>query len=808
MTTMSALKRWLRRLAVLAFLLVLAGGLTVYLVYRHYAPTLPDVAVLREVRLQVPMKVYSRDGKLIANFGEARRLPLAIADVPPVLRDAFIATEDERFYEHPGVDYQSMARVAWEFVRAGGQFGTGGSTITMQLARNFFLTPERRIERKLREILLALKIERELGKDEILELYLNKIFLGNRAYGVAAAAQSYYGKAVSELTLPEAAMIAGLPKAPSELNPIQNPERSLDRRNYVLTRMHEAGFITAEELAAARASPETARIHEFPIELEAPYVAEMARLEAERLLGSEEALTGGYAVYTSIDSAMQQAANDALRASLVDYDERHGYRGPEAHVALVGDGANEAALATLQALSPTGGLLPALVLAVDGEIASGVLSDGSAWQLPFEQMRWARRHISADERGPTPKSIGEILKAGDIIRLRQVEDGWRLTQLPAVQGALVALDPDDGAVRALVGGFSFARSKFNRATQSERQPGSSFKPFVYSAAFEKGFTPASIVNDAPIVFEIPGVEKAWRPQNDNETFSGPIRLREAMVRSKNLVSIRVLDAIGVGYAREYIERFGFGAERLPPNLSIALGTGTAPPLVMARGYAVFANGGYRVEPHIVSQIVDASGSEVFRVMPPRACAECPERIASEFALESATTDPAAPDATPADAVQLAPRVIDARNAYLVTSLLMDVVKRGTGRRAMELGRNDLAGKTGTTNEHRDAWFSGFNQSLVVTTWMGFDDFSTLGDGEFAARTALPMWTRFMATALEGVPERLPSIPPGLTTARINAGSGLLTSASDDAAIMEVFRVEDVERLGRSTSTREDPYEVF
>jgi penicillin-binding protein 1A len=805
---MSALRRWLRRLAVLAALLTVAGALTAYLVYRHYAPTLPDVAVLRDVRLQVPMKVYSRDGKLIAHFGEARRLPLAIADVPAVLRDAFIATEDERFYEHPGVDYQSMARVAWEFVRAGGQFGTGGSTITMQLARNFFLTPERRIERKLREILLALKIERELGKDEILELYLNKIFLGNRAYGVAAAAQAYYGKAVSELTLPEAAMIAGLPKAPSELNPIQNPERSLERRNYVLTRMREAGFIDAQTLTTALATPETARIHEFPIELEAPYVAEMARLEAERLLGSEEALTGGYSVYTSIDSTMQLAANEALRASLIDYDERHGYRGPEAHVALSADGAGEAALATLRALSATGGLVPALVLKVEAERALGVLADGSEWELPWEEARWARRHVSADERGPPPKSLAEVLKAGDIIRLRQVEKGWRLTQLPAVQGALVAMDPDDGAVRALVGGFSFARSKFNRATQSERQPGSSFKPFVYSAAFEKGFTPASIVNDAPIVFEIPGVEKAWRPQNDNETFSGPIRLREAMVRSKNLVSIRVLDAIGVSYAREYIDRFGFGADRLPPNLSIALGTGTAPPLLMARGYAVFANGGYRVEPHIVTRILDAGGNESFLAQPARACAQCPERIASEFALE-----PGVPEATPADgevahSVVLAPRVIDARNAYLITSLLMDVVKRGTGRRAMELGRSDLAGKTGTTNDHRDAWFSGFNQSLVVTSWMGFDDFSTLGDGEFAARTALPMWTRFMATALDGVPEQLPPIPPGLTTARINAGSGLLTSSGDETAIMEVFRVEDVERLGRSTSTREDPYEVF
>lgn len=801
--------RWLRRLGILLLVGIVLGAVGLYVVYRHYAPQLPDVAVLRDVRFQVPLKVYSRDGKLLANFGEARRFPVRIEDVPPLVKNAFIATEDERFYEHPGVDYQSMVRVGWEFIRAGGEFGTGGSTITMQLARNFFLTPEVKIERKLKEILLALKIEREITKDEILGLYLNKIFLGNRAYGVAAAAQVYYGKALSELSLPEAAMIAGLPKAPSDLNPIQNPTRALERRSYVLTRMREAGFISAEEFAQANAEPDLAKMHELPIELEAPYVAEMARLDAERILGAEEALTGGYSVYTTVDSRLQVAANDALRAALIDYEERHGYRGPEASIA---QGTPETdALATLRGLTAPGGLIAALVLSTTPEKAELKFADGTTGELAFEQVKWARRWISSNQRGPAPTNLTSVLKAGDVIRVRQLPDdgGWRLTQLPTVQGALVGLDPEDGSIRALIGGYSFGRSKFNRATQSERQPGSSFKPFVYSAAFEKGFTAASIVNDAPIVFDIPGVEKAWRPQNDNETFSGPIRLREAMVRSKNLVSIRILDAIGVNYAREFITKFGFRPASLPPNLSIALGTSSAPPLTMARGYAVFANGGFLVEPHLIDRIDDANGVASYTADPPRACAECPERIAQEFALEPIAAQATNADGTP-QTVKLAPRAIDARNSYLVTSLLLDVVKRGTGRKALELGRNDLAGKTGTTNEHRDAWFSGFNHSMVATAWMGFDDFSSLGEGEFAAKTALPMWIRFMGEALRDVPDVPPIMPTGITTARINKGSGLLTNASDANAMMEIFRVEDMERLARGNtgSGKQDPYEVF
>lgn len=814
------MKLWIRLFRWL-LLLVSAGALfaaiALYLVYRHYEPQLPEVATLRDVRFQVPLKIYSFDGKLIANFGEARRFPSTIDEVPEVMKQAFIATEDERFYTHPGVDYQGMARVGWEFIRAGGAFGSGGSTITMQLARNFFLSPERKLERKLKEILLALKIERELSKDEILGLYLNKIFLGNRAYGVAAAAQVYYGKALSELTLPEAAMIAGLPKAPSDLNPIQNPQRALERRNYVLARMRDVGYIDTATFATAVSVPEVARIHELPIELEAPYVAEMARIEAERMLGTEEAVTGGYSVYTSVNSSLQTAANEAVRGALIDYEERHGYRGPEAHIAFEGDAPDESALRVLKSASPIGGLEPALVTTVNAESASLLMQDGSDAVLDLKEALWARRYLSPDSRGATPKALSEVLKVGDLVRIRLHDSGnWRLAQIPAVQGTLVSLDPENGAIRSLVGGYSFSRSKFNRATQSERNPGSSFKPFVYSSAFEKGFTAASIINDAPIVFDIPGVEKAWRPQNDNQTFSGPIRLREAMVRSKNLVSIRLLDAIGVPYARRYIQRFGFSAKQLPENLSLALGTASAPPLTMARGYAVFANGGYLVEPYLIDHIVDSRGNTTYSVNPTVVCGECPERLTQEFALDLPTTpdaDPDSADSTSSEPVagpNLAPRVIDARNAYLVTSLLMDVVKRGTGRRAMELGRNDLAGKTGTTNEHRDAWFSGFNQSLVTTAWMGFDDFSTLGNGEFASKTALPMWISFMGAALKDMPQTLPRMPTGITTARINSSTGLLTSASDANAIMEIFKVEDLDQIGHGNAStgRKDPYEVF
>ena len=806
----------------------LAGAISVWVLYRLYEPDLPDVEILKEVQLQQPLRIYSLDDRLIASIGEARRNPTPFENIPEQVAQAFIAAEDARFYEHPGVDYQGILRAGWQVLRSGGEYGSGGSTITMQLARNFFLSPERRIERKLKEIMLSLRIEHALSKQEILALYLNKIFFGHRAYGVSAAAEVYYGKTLEELTLAESAMIAGLPKAPSDLNPVQNPARAVERRNYVLARMLEEGFIDQAAFEEATSAADYAFVHDPPVELEADYVAEMVRREAEQRLGPE-AITAGYRVYTTVQAPLQEAANTAVRKELIAYDRRHGFRGPEAHLELPADDSSDARRALLNGFWAIAGHLPALVVASSDERGELLLSDGQLVELGVEEVSWARRYISENQRGPTPRKVSDVLKPGDVVRVaRNEEGGFELSQLPAVQGAVVSIDPEDGAVRALVGGFSFAQSKFNRAVQSNRQPGSSFKPFVYSAALEQGFTPATIVNDAPLVYVDPWLDKVWRPQNDNEKFYGPMRLREAMVLSRNLVSIRVLEAIGIPFAREYALRFGFEPDAIPPNLSMALGTASAPPIAMARGYAVFANGGFLVTPHVISRIEGPDGEVVYAATPALACKECPERIASDLlglpeppsADSTAQTAPAE-DPEPAQLLDpsqqpidehspvLAKRVIDARNAFLITSMMRDVIKRGTGRGAMVLGRNDLAGKTGTTNEHRDAWFSGFNDHLVTTAWVGFDQFTSLGNGEFGAKAALPIWVGFMGKALDGVPESRLLPPPGITTARVSKESGLLTWPGDPVAMLEYLREEDLERLGNaSRQSASATYEIF
>lgn len=825
---MKTLFRWLRWTALVLLLLAGAGIGGLYYAYVVVRDDLPTVAEIRDVRLQVPLRVYTREGRLIASFGEMRRTPMKLAEIPLVVQQAFLAAEDARFYEHPGVDYQGVARAVVDLVRRGGEKGVGGSTITQQLARNVFLSPEVTFERKFREMVLALKMEQELGKEEILELYLNKIFLGHRAYGVAAAAEVYYGKTLAELTLAEAAMLAAIPKAPSRLNPVNDPIGAIERRDYVLRRMLEVGYIDAAAHEAASQEPNRARLHSPPVEVSAPYVAEMVRQEAERILGAD-ALIGGYSVYTTIGANEQTAANEAARVAVLDYDRRHGYRGPEARLNLRGDESSAELDALLAPFSTVSRLQPAIVRAVDAKQATLYLAGGKELSLELPALQWARRYLNESARGPAPQRVGDVVAVGDVVRVAENVDGsWSLAQLPKVQCAFVALDPEDGAVRALVGGFNFERSKFNRAVQSMRQPGSSFKPFIYSAALEKGFTTASIINDAPIVFHDPALDRVWKPQNDNATFLGPTRLREAMVTSRNLVSVRVLDAIGVRYAREFIQRFGFSPASLPENLSLALGTNSAPPLVMARGYAVFANGGYLVDPHLIERIVDADGREVFRSAAPRACARCPERLQADLErLEraAATTDsdptavtastPAAStvaaDPVNAPAVPLAPRAIDERNAYIIATMLLDVVKRGTGRAAMTLGRTDLGGKTGTTNDHRDAWFSGFGPGMVASAWVGFDDFGSLGEGEFGARAALPIWVGYAKVALEGVPNQPPLPPPGVTTARINPTTGHLVSGGE-GSILEVFRSEDLDGLiaapGGERTIKQDPYEVF
>ncbi len=811
--------------ACLAIALLCAG-----VAYWLIAPRLPSVETLKDVRMQVPLRVYASDGKLIATFGETRRIPVRIDDVPLQLKQAFLAAEDSNFYDHGGVDLSGTTRAVLHVIFSGGEKTQGGSTITQQVARNFFLSPEKSYTRKLSEMFLAFRIENALSKDEILELYLNKIFLGHRSYGIAAAAEFYYGKTLAELDLAECAMLASLPKFPSTGNPLYNRERAETRRNYVLGRMLDNGFIDEEAYRVSVAEPDDASPHEPPIEVHAPYLAEMVRRDALERFG-DEALNDGYSIHTTIDSRAQEAANQAVRASLLDYDRRHGYHGAEAHIDLAATTQTPQEL--LSGYYPVGGLAPGLVTDVDADHAIVRLGDGQGIELDLEGVAWARPYEGENRRGATPKKVSDVLAVGDIVRVvhhradeadKDDEDRWMLAEVPKAQAALVALDPENGAIHALVGGFSFLRSKFNRVTQSARGPGSGFKPFLYAAAFDHGFTPASIVNDAPLVFPDPSKpDGLWMPQNDDNTFRGPMRLREALVKSVNLVSVRLLDAIGVHYGREYATRFGFSLDQIPNNLSMALGTASVSPLEMARGFAVFANGGFLVDPWYITTIVDRDGNTVYTAQPALACRDCPER-SMDAAVEPRATAVTVRGLSPigranaSAGVQpgqpiLAPRVLDARTAYLVQSLMRDVVRRGTGSKAMVLGRKDLAGKTGTTNEHRDAWFSGYNASLVASAWVGMDDFSSLGRGEFGSKAALPIWIDFMRVALEGVPERPFDMPPGISTVRIDADSGLLASAGDPDAILEVLKSEDVARLAAqpqpdNDDAQRDAYDVF
>jgi penicillin-binding protein 1A len=799
----------------------LLGVLGVAVAYWLLAPSLPDTSQIRDIRLQVPLRVYSRDGKLIALFGETKRTPVKIEAIPRQLRQAVMAIEDARFEEHHGIDFRGIGRAVWLLTTTDRDRVPGGSTITQQVARNFFLSNEYSATRKASEIFLALKMERELTKDEILGLYLNKIFFGYRCYGVGAASEFYYGKTLDQLTLAESAMLASIPKFPSTGNPLTNPDRAKIRRDYVLQRMFELGWIAQADMTAAQNEPDRAHPHEPAIELDAPYVAEMVRVEAIERLGAD-ALNNGYRAYTSLDSRLQEAANTAVRTQLIQFDRRYGYRGAEAKVPAEVAAQPEQAKQTLSTISPVAGLIPALVTEAGVDSGTAMLADGQSIALDLAGVAWARARLLPRGVGPKPTRVNQVLQPGDVIRVVRTESGeWQLAQIPAAQAALAALDPEDGSIRALVGGFNFSLSKFNRATQSNRQPGSSFKPFVYSAAFERGFTPASIVNDAPLSFPDPSAEGGvWKPQNDNEDFNGPMRLREAMVSSRNLISVRLLDAIGVRYAREYIQRFGFPEDALPENLSLALGTSSVSPVGLARGYATFANGGYLIDPYLISRIEDDQGKALYESSPARACRGCPERLSdqsrpTETAAQDlsallddapAATAPIARDppataavaATPAASpnATLAPRKVDERNAFLITTLLRDVVVRGTGRTAMVLERNDLGGKTGTTNHYRDAWFSGFNSKLVATVWMGHDDFTPLGEGEFAVRTALPIWIDFMRVALADIPEEPLQVPPGISTARISAGGHLLAAAAE-GGLLEYFKSEDLLKLSAS-----------
>ncbi|WGL15106.1 penicillin-binding protein 1A [Microbulbifer bruguierae] len=837
-----------------------AGAMAFSSIYLYLKPGLPSVESLRDIRLQTPLRIYSRDMKLIGEFGEKRRSPITIAQTPDMFIKAILAAEDDAFYSHSGVSIKGLMRAARQLV-ASGSIQSGGSTLTMQVARNFFLSRDQHFIRKFNEILLSLQIEQELSKDEILALYINKIFLGNRAYGFQAAAQVYYGKDINELNLAQWAMMAGLPKAPSTYNPIANPSRALVRRNWILKRMLDLGYIDQDAYKNSITAPVTARYHGRDLDMSAPYVAEMARKEAVELFG-DAAYTDGYQVITTVDSKLQDAARKALQNGLETYDSRHGYRGPEQRLdpELLAD--NDQLVDLLREIPLLGDLEPAVVTAVAPQSLSVQLRDRRVIEIPWDRgLSTIRPYISENARGPRLKSADEMFAPGDVVRLRRVlisaeevekerenarvaaienaaesladatvtddpfttpegladdeqtetpqpREEWHLTQVPAAQSALVSLQPEDGAIRALVGGYDFRQSHFNRVTQAARQPGSNFKPFIYSSAIERGYTAASIINDAPIIFEQTNLEDVWRPENSSGDFLGPIRLRQALYLSKNLVSIRLLQALGIDYALNFVENFGFDRSKLARNLTIALGSSALTPLEIARGYAAFANGGFRVEPYLVDQVLDVHGDTIYQALPLTVCSDCPETseqyggepepidlqsIPQETALASGEREPlelrtlpVAPLHADEQARPRAPRAISAETAYIMDSMLKDVIKKGTGRMALSMKRGDIAGKTGTTNGPRDAWFSGYSPHLATSVWVGFDSNSELGKNEYGGSAALPIWIDFMSEALEGLPERHLAQPDDIVTMRINPRTGLRTSRG---GIFEIFRAD-------------------
>jgi penicillin-binding protein 1A len=716
---------WLRLvalpLAALAGLLaagLLAAGLVVVLAY----PQLPSLEALTAYQPKIPLRIYSAEGVLIGEFGEERRSFIPVAEVPQQLKNAVIAAEDERFYEHPGIDYVGVLRAAWANLAAGGT-RQGASTITMQVARNFFLSSERTLTRKLYEALLAFKIEHSLTKEQILELYVNQIYLGQRAYGFAAASQTYYGKPLAQLSLAEISMLAGLPKAPS-INPVSNPPRAKRRQQYVLRRMTELGYIDATQYEdALKASLRTRReITEYTVHAE--FAAEMVR-QAIAEHYPEDVYTRGFRVYTTIRKADQDAAYEALRKGVLEYDRRAGYRGPEGYVELPANPEDDDIEDALADHPDSDDLHAAVVLGYDGKQVQAALRNGERLTIQGPGLQFAARALDA-KAGPQKR-----IRKGAIVRVQREGKSWQILQLPEVEAAFIALDPQDGAIRALVGGFDFSRNKFNHVTQAWRQPGSSFKPFIYSASLEKGFTAATVVPDEPVVLEAEQTgSQRWEPKNYDGRFEGPMRLRTALTKSKNMVSIRVLDAIGPKYAQEYVARFGFEAERHPPYLTMALGAGSVTAWQMARAYSVFANGGFLVQPYFIHKIVDDRGN-------PLALAD-PRRAGDE-----------------------ALRVLDPRNAFIMDNMMQDVTRSGTAARAGRLGRADLAGKTGTTNEFVDAWFAGYQPSLVAVSWVGFDQPKTLGKNQTGSVVALPIWLGYMEHVLKDMPEQPRSVPPGV-----------------------------------------------
>jgi penicillin-binding protein 1A len=744
-------KKWWQLVALslvaIGFALTALVALAGVLIY----PELPSLEALTDYRPKIPLRVYSQEGQLIAEFGEERRAFVKIQDVPTELKQAILAAEDERFYQHGGIDTLGVLRAAIANATARGA-KEGASTITMQVARNFFLSSEKTLKRKLSEALLAIKIEHSLSKDQILELYINQIYLGQRAYGFAAAAQVYYGKPLNKLSTAEFAMLAGLPKAPSRYNPHVNPKRATQRQHYVLRRMHEIHFINDAQYKAALAEPMRLRQSRKMHDLSADYVAEIVR-QMMYARYKDDIYNSGLKVYTTIRKTSQEAANDAVLQGILDYDKRHSYRGPEGSIELDSAGAQSIEAFLDDAMGDIDEfhtLVPAVVLEATPKLLKAYRKNGGVIEITGKDLLFVQKSLSE-------KATAKLkLRRGSIIRVRQIKDKWQIAQLPQVEAALIGMDPGTGAVHALVGGFDFNRNKFNHVTQAWRQPGSSFKPFIYSAALEKGYTPASMIEDEPIMLSAAetGSGHAWEPHNFDNEYEGPMRMRTALTKSKNMVSIRILQTIGVGYARDYITRFGFAAKDHPPYLAMALGAGAVTPWQMANAYSVFANGGYRVTPHLIGKIVDANGNVIEQAKPVIAGAN-------------------------------APRVIDPRNAFIMTSMMQDVARIGTAAKARELGRYDLAGKTGTTNNHVDGWFAGYNPKQVTIAWIGFDQPRSLGGQETGGRAALPMWISYMAKVLRGSPDLPYQIPDGVASIKINPATGE-QAEEEESGVYEYF----------------------
>jgi len=755
-----------------ALLSLLFVVITVVVILYAYAQSqLPDVASLKTIELQVPLQIFTKDGLLIQEYGEKRRIPIPYDQIPPTLVHAVLATEDQRFFEHPGVDIMGLGRAAISMIQTHRK-SQGGSTITMQVARNFFLNSKKTFLRKFNEIMLAIKIDQELSKEKILELYLNQIYLGNRAYGVGAAAQVYYGKALQDLNIAQLAMIAGLPQAPSSHNPIINPLASKKRRNHVLERLYEEKYISKEQYQEALQQPLTEQYHGPHSEVYAPYVAEMIRLSLVEHFG-QEAYTRGYKVYTTVDSRLQTTANHVTAEHLLTYDRRHGYRGPIGKISPFSS--PNIRNQKLHQYAAIGDLQPMVILTVDQRSATAVNKNNQTVTLAWDGISWARPELKKGFVGRAPTSAHNVLAVGDVVYISCQQDHCILSQNPVAEVALVALNPSDGGIEALVGGFNFGKSKFNRATQSERQPGSSFKPFLYAAALNKGYTLATVINDAPIVIRDPS-QPEWRPHNDNLKFGGPTRLKTALTLSRNLVSIRILDDIGVEYTIDYATRFGFRKETFPHTLSLALGTLSVTPMDLTAAYAIFANGGYKVEPYLIDRITNTKGHVLLQAKPTQAPNEQTE-ISADV---------------------LAPRVITAETAFLMNTALQNVIQHGTASAARVLNRQDIAGKTGTTNNQMDAWFAGYNRDLVVTTWIGFDNPQPLH--EYAASLALPVWIDFMKTALHGKPEHSLTEPPGIVSLGINPDNGLRARPNRINTITEYFMETELPPMDEEQSS--------